>query len=183
MFALFVAPVSGATTFSTDGWASGAASVKKGDIFTVATVNQVNPMSGVSTGNLHNWVVRADTSDSSGNMATLPIAPTIIYGATNAYSNVDALPVDGDAMTMVGTESTAYAQNLVFHPNAFCLVTLPIEMPSNVWGSRQTDTDAGISIRVVKQYDIDADEEICRMDILYGTKTLYPELAVRVWGE
>ena len=29
---------------------------------------------------------------------------------------------------------------------------------------------------------IDNDEEICRMDILYGTKTLYPELAVRLWG-
>ncbi len=176
------APVSGATTFSTDGWASGAADVTKGDIFTVATVNQVNPMSGASTGVLKNWVVRADTSDSSGNMATLPIAPTLVYGTTNAYSNVDALPVDGDAMTMVGTEATAYPQNLIFHPNAFCLVTLPIEMPSNVWGARETDKDAGISIRVVKQYDIDADEEIIRMDILYGVKTLYPELAVRLWG-
>lgn len=177
------APVSGATTFSTDGWASGAASVTKGDIFTIATVNQVNTMSGVSTGNLKNWVVRTNTSDVAGNMATLPIAPTIIYGATNAHSNVDALPVDGDAMTFVGTESTAYAQNLVFHPHAFCLVTLPLEMPANVWGARETDPDAGISIRVVKQYDIDADEEIIRMDILYGIKTLYPELAVRVWGE
>ncbi len=63
-----------------------------------------------------------------------------------------------------------------------CLVTLPIEMPANVWGARETDKDAGMSIRVVKQYDIDADEEIIRMDILYGTKTLYPEFAVRLWG-
>jgi hypothetical protein len=55
-------------------------------------------------------------------------------------------------------------------------------MPANVWGARETDQDAGISIRVVKQYDIDADEEIIRLDILYGVKTLYPELAVRLWG-
>lgn len=177
------APASGDITFSTDGWASGSATVKDGDIFTVATVNQVNPMSGISTGNLKNWVITADTSDVSGNMATLPIGPTIVYGSTNAHSNVDALPVDGDLMTMVGTESTAYAQNLIFHPHAFCLVTLPLEMPSNVWGARETDRDAGISIRVVKQYSIEEDEEICRMDILYGTKTLYPELAVRLWGE
>jgi len=179
-----VAPISGATTFSTDGWNASTSTVTAGDIFTVATVNQVNPMSGVSTGVLKRWVVRtATTADASGDMATLPIGPTITYGATNPYSNVDALPVDGDAMTFVGTEATAYAQNLVFHPNAFCLVTLPIEMPSNVWGARETDKDAGMSIRVVKQYDIDADEEIIRMDILYGVKTLYPELAVRLWGE
>jgi hypothetical protein len=176
------APVTGAAAFSTDGWQSGVSTLTAGDIFTVAAVNQVNSMSGISTGNLRNWVVRTDTTASGVNMATLPIAPTIIYGATNAYSNVDALPVDGDAMTVVGTESTAYPQNLIFHPNAFCLVTLPIEMPANVWGARETDKDAGMSIRIVKQYDIDADEEIIRMDILYGTKTLYPEFAVRLWG-
>ena len=55
-------------------------------------------------------------------------------------------------------------------------------MPANVWGARETDPDAGLSIRVVKQYDIDADNEIIRLDILYGVKTLYPELAVRLWG-
>lgn len=173
--------VTGATVFNTDGWASGAATVTEGDIFTVDTVNQVNTMSGISTGNLHNWVVTADTSDTAGDMA-VPIAPAMVYGATNPYSNCDAVPVDPDALTLVGTESTSYPQNLVFSPEAFCLVTLPIEMPANVWGARETDKDAGISIRVVKQYDIDADEEIIRLDILYGMKTLYPELAVRMWG-
>jgi hypothetical protein len=179
------APATGATTFSTDGWNASSSTVTAGDLFTVATVNQVNNMSGVSTGNLHRWVCTANTTSSGGNMATLAISPTITFAGSGnlAYDNVDALPVDGDAMTFVGTESTAYAQNLVFHPNAFCLVTLPLEMPANVWGSRQTDKDAGVSIRVVKQYDIDADEEIIRMDILYGIKTLYPELAVRLWGE
>ena len=174
---------SGASTLSTDGWNSTSSTVKEGDIFTIDTVHQVNPMSGVSTGNLKNWVVTADTtSTGSGDMTALPIAPAVIYSSTNPYSNCDAVPVDPDALTFVGTESTAYPQNLVFSPEAFCLVTLPIEMPANVWGARETDPDAGISIRVIKQYDIDNDEEICRMDILYGTKTLYPELAVRLWG-
>jgi len=170
-----------ATEFLTDGWASGAADVHKGDIFTVATVNQVNTMSGISTGNLKNWVVTAQTDDTTGYM-DVPVAPAIVYVSGGAYSNTDALPADPDALVFVGTESTTYPQNLIFCPEGFCLVTLPIEMPSNVWGARETDKEAGISIRVVKQYDIDADEEICRMDILYGVKTLYPELAVRLWG-
>jgi hypothetical protein len=174
------ATVTDATTFVTNGW-SGANTVKAGDIFTVAAVNQVNPMSGVSTGNLHNWVVRTDGADVGADL-TIAIAPTLVYGATNAYSNVDAVPLTTAGLTFVGTESTSYPQNLIFHPNAFALVTVPIEMPSNVWGARETDSDAGMSIRVVKQYDIDADEEIIRLDILYGVKTLYPELAVRLWG-
>ncbi len=170
----------GATKFVTNGW-SGSNTVKAGDVFTVEATNQVNPMSGLSTGNLHQWVVRTDTADVSADM-TIPIAPTIAYTGSSAYDNVDALPLTTAALTFKGTESTAYPQNLVFHPNAFALVTVPLEMPSNVWGARETDPEAGLSIRVVKQYDIDADEEIIRLDILYGVKTLYPELAVRLWG-
>ncbi|RPI84289.1 MAG: hypothetical protein EHM41_13775 [Chloroflexi bacterium] len=172
----------GATTFVTNGW-GGSNTVTAGDIFTVAATNQVNTMSGVSTGVLHKWVVRTTTADVSADM-TIPVAPTIVFAATGnlAYDNVDALPLTTAALTFVGTASTAYPQNLVFHPNAFALVTVPIEMPSNVWGARETDSDMGLSIRVVKQYDIDADEEIIRLDILYGTKTLYPELCVRLWG-
>ena len=177
-----------ATTFPTDGWNASSSTVEAGDIFTVSSVYGVNPMSGSSTGVLKRWLCTADTTSDAGAMATLAIAPTLVYAADNAYTNcfrtagATNIMVDNDVMTFVGDEATAYPQNLVFHPNAFALVTVPIELPSNVWGARETDPDAGLSIRVVKQYDIDADEEIIRLDILYGVKTLYPELACRLWG-
>jgi hypothetical protein len=175
------ATLTGATVLVTNGW-SGANTVKAGDVFTIAGVFSVNPMSGASTGVLKEFVVTADTADAGADMATLPYAPTIVYGATNPYSNVSALPLTGAALVFKGTQDIAYPQNLLFCPNAFALATVPIEMPANVWGARESDPDAGLSIRVVKQYDIDADEEIIRLDILYGIKTLYPELAVRLWG-
>lgn len=181
--------VTAATTFPTDGWNSDSSTVLAGDVFTVSSVYGVNPMSGASTGNLKFWVATdATTTSSGGAMATLAISPTLVYSSTNPYTNcirtsgATNIMIDNDVMTFWGSESTAYPQNLVYHPNAFALVTVPIEIPSNVWGARETDTDAGLSIRVVKQYDIDADEEIIRLDILYGVKTLYPELAVRLWG-
>lgn len=174
------AGVSGTATWITQGW-GGSGDVHAGDVLTVAGTNAVNPMSGSSLGYLKQWVVTAATNDDGAAMV-IPIAPTPVYGATNAYSNIDAVPLTTAAITFKGTESTAYPQNLVFHPNAFALVTLPIEIPGNVWGARETDPESGLSIRVVKQYDIDADEEIIRLDILYGTKTLYPELACRLWG-
>uniref|UniRef100_A0A6H1ZPC9 Putative capsid protein n=1 Tax=viral metagenome TaxID=1070528 RepID=A0A6H1ZPC9_9ZZZZ len=174
------ATLTGAASIVTNGW-SGSNTVKAGDVFTIAGVYSVNPMSGASTGVLKEFVVTADNADTVADM-TIAIAPTIVYGATNPYSNVSALPLTTAALTFKGTEDTAYPQNLLFHPNSFALVTVPIEMPANVWGARESDPDAGLSIRVVKQYDIDADEEIVRLDILYGIKTLYDDLAVRLWG-
>jgi len=167
----------GATLLS-KGW-SGSNDLHAGDIFTVTGVNAVNPMSGASTGVLRKFVVTAQINDTDAAI-DIPNSPTIT--TSGAYQTVSGSP-DADApITFVGTESTEYPQNLIFHPNAFALVTVPMEMPANVWGARETDPDAGLSIRVVKQYDIGADEEIIRLDILYGIKTLYPELAVRLWG-
>jgi hypothetical protein len=172
------ATVSGATSVVTNGW-SGANTVKKGDVFTIAGVYAVNPMSGASTGVLRQFVVTADTADAGADM-TIPISPTII--SSGAYQTVGAVPLTGALLTFLGTEDIQYSQNLIFHPSAFALVTVPIEMPSGVWGARETDPEAGISCRVVKQYDIDADEEIIRLDVLYGVKNLYPELSCRLWG-
>jgi hypothetical protein len=172
------ATLSGATSIVTNGW-SGSNTVKKGDVFTIAGVYGVNPVSGASTGVLKQFTVTADNADTGADM-TIAISPAIV--SSGAYQTVDALPLTTAALTFIGTESTQYPQNLIYHPNAFALVTVPIEMPANVWGARETDTDSGMSIRVVKQYDIDADEEIIRLDILYGIKTLYPELACRLWG-
>lgn len=174
------ATVTGATSIVTKGW-SGNNDVHVGDVFTIAGVYAVNPMSGESTGVLRQFTVTAQTDDAGAAM-TIPISPTITYAAGNAYSNVSALPADNAALTFLGTEDTAYPQNLIYHPSAFALVTVPIEMPSGVWGARETDPEAGLSVRIVKQFDIDTDKEVCRVDILYGVKSLYPELACRLWG-
>jgi hypothetical protein len=171
-------PASGATSLVTKNW-NGSSSVTKGDIFTVAGVYAVNPLTGASTGELRKFTVTATTAD-SGSALTIPVSPAII--SSGPYQTVDSLPQVDALLTFVGTAATAYPQNLIFHPQAFALVTVPMEMPSGVWGARETDPEAGLSCRVVKQYDIDADEEIARVDVLYGVKTLYPELACRLIG-
>ena len=74
-----------------------------------------------------------------------------------------------------------HPQNLAFHKNAFGLVMVPMEMPDGV-SFKARETQDGCSIRVVKDYDIDTDEDIIRLDILYGVVTLYPELACRIFG-
>jgi hypothetical protein len=81
----------------------------------------------------------------------------------------------------MGAVSGVYPQNLIFHENAITLATADLLMPQGVdMASRQVHN--GISMRIVRQYDINNDRMPCRIDVLYGIKVLRPELAVRLWG-
>ncbi len=169
----------------TDGWSNSTAILKAGDVFTIAGVYAVNPVPGEgSTGKtamnyLQQFTVTADaSSDGSGN-ATLTIAPAIIVDGP--YQTVSAAPGDNAAITVMGTASTAYPMNMAFHKNAFALVTCPLEMPDGVAWKGQESAD-GLSVRVVKDYDIDTDQDVIRLDILYGWKSIYPDLAARLIG-
>ena len=155
--------------------------LKTGDVFTIAGVFAVNPVSGDSTGSLRQFVVTADASaaaTATSAIVTAYISPSII--STGPYKTVNALPAAGAAITMVGTQGEPYPINLAFCKNAFALVMVPLVKPANTWGA--TAVDNGYSIRILKAYDINLDDEVCRLDVLYGTKTLYPELAVRIRG-
>ena len=155
--------------------------LKQGDVFTIDGVFAVNPVSGDSTGALREFVVTADASaaaTATSAIVTAHISPQIIN--TGPYKTVDTTPAAGAAVNIVGTQNEPYPVNLAFHKNAFALVMVPLVTPHNVWGS--TAMDSGYAIRVLKAYDVDKDDEVCRLDILYGTKTLYPELACRIRG-
>lgn len=165
----------------TDGWTNSTTGIlKAGDVFTIAGVNAVNPISKEDTGVLQQFVVLADAnSGATTGPATLSISPSIT--TSGAYQTVTASPADNAAITVLGTGSTAYPQNLAFHKNALALVTCPLELPDSA-GFKSRISKNGLSIRVVKDYDIDNDEEIIRLDILYGWKAIYPDLGARLWG-
>ncbi|KIC39361.1 P22 phage major capsid protein family protein [Leisingera sp. ANG-M7] len=184
------AAATGATwsqTLNTDGWTNSTTGIlKAGDVFTIAGVYAVNPVPGEgSTGKtvmpyLQQFTVLADAdSGASTGPAALTISPPII--TSGPQQTVGAAPADDAAITVLGTGGTAYPQNMGFHKNAFALVTCPLQMPDGV-AFKARESHNGLSIRVVKDYDIDSDEDIIRLDILYGRKAIYPDLACRLWG-
>jgi hypothetical protein len=163
----------------TDGWTFSSAILKKGDVFTIANVFAVNPVTKQVTTVLQQFVVNADISADGAGLATLNISPAII--TTGAYQNVNAAPADNAAITVLGTASTAYPQNLVYHKNAFALVTRPLEIPQGAsWSARETYN--GLSMRIISDYDISTDRQKTRLDMLYGVKAIYPDLACRLFG-
>lgn len=170
--------VEGATTIAITG-AGNAATVKAGDVFTVADCFAVNPQTRESTGALKQFVVLADVTLNSSGAGNLTVAP--IYSAGQALATVDALPGNAKAIIFTGAASTGYPQNLVYHRDAIAFATADLVMPQGVdMASRQVHN--GISMRVVRQYDINNDRMPCRVDVLYGYNVIRPEMAVRMWG-
>lgn len=167
-------------TLITDGWtAAAAARVVAGDVFTIAGVFDVNPVTKATLPFLKQFVVKSDGSSDAGGNLTLTIAPQII--TTGAFQTVSAAPADNAALTFVGTANTSYTNNLFFDRNAFALVTVPmVKPPGAVECSRMSKN--GISVRVIPFYDGTNDKSTWRLDVLYGTKTIDPRLAVRVSG-
>jgi len=165
-------------TLLSNGWASATTDLNEGDIFTVAGVYAVNPKTGRSTGSLRRFVVTADIDDTTGAI-DIPISPSIV--TSGAYQTCSASPANDAVITMIGTESTEYPMNLAFHKEAMTLAMRPLEIPSSVvWGSRQSYN--GLSVRVIKDFDIDEDKEVVRFDVLYGLLTQNPSFGCRITG-
>lgn len=81
-----------------------------------------------------------------------------------------------------GADAAQYTCNLAFHPMAFAYVTRPLVNPDGQGVASYVTNYNGISLRVTKGYDQRFKRSIYSMDVLYGFKTVYPELAVRALG-
>jgi hypothetical protein len=155
----------------------GSTTIKAGDVFTVNDCFAVNPQTRESTGSLFQFVALADVTAST--TATVTVAP--IYSAASALATVDALPLGSKTVTFLGSPSTQYPQNLIYHKDAIAFATADLLMPQGVdMASRQVHN--GISLRIVRQYDINNDRLPCRIDVLYGYSVIRPQMAVRLWG-
>tara|TARA_Y100000310_G_scaffold67277_1_gene62570 strand:- start:10243 stop:11484 length:1242 start_codon:yes stop_codon:yes gene_type:complete len=165
-------------TLATDGWSSGATSLKAGDVFTIADVYAVNPVTKATLSFLKQFAVTTDISDTAGDI-TLTMTPAAIL--TGAHQTISATIGDGAGLTEVGTEATGYRQNMLFHKNAFALVTVPlVDPPGAVEVSRQSYR--GTHVRVIPVYDGTNDISKWRLDVLYGVKTVDNRLAHRLSG-
>lgn len=160
----------------------GTASLKKGDILTIAGVYDVHPETRLPTGYLKRFVVYEDTNLTTS--GTLPITPVPIL--SGAYQNVSApiannapITFHGVAMSDDGSSQIIYGQNLMFHRDFAVFVTADLEDPSQygAWGGREVMD--GLSMRIWRQGDITHGSFPCRLDIAYGYAVVYPEWAVR----
>jgi hypothetical protein len=167
----------GSTTILITG--TGTQTIKQGDVFTVANVYAVNPQTRESTGSLQQFVATADAT-AAGGAYTVSVSPAM-YTSGHALATIDAFPQASAVVTFLGSASTQYPQNLIYHKDAITFATADLLMPQGVdMASRQVHN--GISMRIVRQYDINNDRLPCRIDVLYGFSVIRPQMGVRLWG-
>jgi hypothetical protein len=160
---------------------TGAGTLVKGDIIVFAGVNSVHPETKADTGILKQFAVAATTGTSA---TAITITPSLT--ATGAKQNVTAVPANNAAISCLESDratavaaSADYGISLGYGKNAFAFATADLIMPKGVDFSAREVMD-GISMRVVRQYTIADDKFPCRLDVLYGYKTIREQEAVRI---
>ena len=148
------------------------------DIVTFAGCNAVHPETKADLGRLMQFVVTANSGTSATSLAISPALT--ISGATQ---NVTGYPTNTGAVVKVGAgASETLDTSMVFHKNAFTFATADLVMPQGVDFAAREVMD-GISMRIVRQYDINNDKFPTRLDVLYGFKAIRPSMACRIHAD
>lgn len=164
-----------------DAFGGATQTVKAGEVLTIAGVYAVNPVTKAPLPWLKQFTVVSDAT-ASGSAATVTIYPAMIW--SGAFQNVSVQGVtnlDNQAVTFLGTASATYAQNLVFHKNAFSLAIVPMVSPPGAVDVAR-ESYKGTSVRLIPFYNGSNDVSTFRLDVLYGLKAIDPRLATRISG-
>lgn len=149
-----------------------------GDVVTFVGCNAVHPETKADLGRLMQFVI---TANSGASATSLAISPSIV--TSGATQNVTASPTTTGAVVKVGAgASETLDTSMVFHKNAFTFATADLVMPQGVDFSAREVLD-GVSMRIVRQYDITNDKFPCRVDVLYGYKAIRQSLACRIHAD
>jgi hypothetical protein len=153
--------------------------VNVGQVFTVAGVYDCHPETKAAYSSLKQFTITAIGA------STVTVSPTMYWTGprknvvTSTGGTVSATTFNSAALTFVGSASTSYLQNLMYHKEAFQFVTADLPLMDDAAKCVRRTQD-GLSLRVWQASDIRNDELLMRIDILYGFAALRPEWACRI---
>lgn len=164
----------------TIGVASGT--VKVGDVFTIAGVNEVHHITKQDTGSLKTFRVAGIVSGAGG-AGVIQISPPIIAGAAGGgsdaekqYQNVTAVPANGAAITFLNTVSSVVAP--FWHGEAFEILPGKYQPKAESGLAIMSGTtDNGITVTMARQGQIGSLDTFYRWDVYYGLVNLQPQMS------
>ena len=174
------ATAEGATTLVTDGWGGATDVMTEGTRFTVAGVRRVNLVSGAAKADLQVFIADADAT-AAANAMSITFQPAM--EATGAYKNIDVLPADNAAVTILGAVDTTYQLNLFYHKDAHVLAFQDLKHIGTPKEHYIRDEKLKISMKLTMDGDIVNFKSIARLDVLYGYCPLAPWMSFVQWGE
>ena len=154
----------------------GTGTIEAGDQIQVAGVNRLNIATRQlildATGAAVPWTGTVlSVVTIAGNEATVVVSGAAIFEANGQYNNVDAAPAAGAVVTILGAAGAVYQPNLFYTEQAFGLGT--VKLPKLYSTDTVATTSDGMSIRVSKYSDGDANTQKIRFDLLAGVCSLF----------
>ena len=147
-----------------------------GDIITFAGVNAVNRVTKQTTGMLRQFVVTAAVATSGTSVTVYPSLIPPSGTNTVQYQTVNASPANGAAVALYTLASVTFRRNFAYAPQMITMATGDLPIPANLQQSARHRYD-NVSMRSLTQYQIGTDQEITRLDVLFGSLSPRPE-----WG-
>ena len=172
----------------------GAGALVRGDRFTIAGVFEINPITKARTGRLQVFSVISD-GGMSGAVDTVTISPTMNNGTgttvdaqgtsitTAMDKNVDGTASVDAAITVIGDATSMYQENYIMHRDSIAMAMCFLDLPASGHGSRASDKQTGLNISVSEYFNGDQNQNNLRMDILFGTKLVRPDLIFRATNQ
>ncbi len=171
-----------------------AGSMVRGDRFTIAGVFEINPITYQLTGRLQVFTVISD-GGLAGATGTVTISPTMNNGTgttldgqggtitTAMDKNVSGVAAVDAGITVIGDAVSLYRENFIMHRDAIAMSMCFLDLPASGHGSRASDKQTGLNISVSEYFNGDQNQNNLRMDILFGTKMVRPDLIFRATNE
>lgn len=158
-----------------------AVTINRGDQFTIAGVFAINPLTRAATNKLQVFTVQATNTSSAGGAVTLSISPSINVTAPN--QTVSAQAGAGATVTWMGAASVSTDVSMAWHRNGYMVAFFDLSDDTpGAESAKATDPETGMTLRIVKQYNVETDETVLRADVLYGWQVVRGELVCRVQG-
>lgn len=150
-------------------------SLVTGDIITLPGVNGVNRVEKQTYGELRQFVVTGNVASGGTSIGLYPSIIPATGGNAVQYQTVTASPANSAAISLYTLPSITYRKNFRYVPQMITMATGDLPMPANKVTARHRYDN--ISMRTVTDYIIGTDQEVTRLDVLFGSLTVRPE-----WG-
>lgn len=124
--------------------------------------------------------VTADVLLDGAGAGTLVVTGPAIYETGMQYNTVDSAPVAADIVNILGAASTEYQPNLFYHKNSFAIAF--VKLPKLFSTDTVSQSEDGVSIRVSKYSDGDANTQKIRFDLLPAFGVMNPFFAGKGFG-
>lgn len=152
-----------------------AATIKDGEVFTIANVFAYDNRAQQSLGRVQQFRVIGDTTADGAGAASVRIFPAIIIptpGATTgvtasntAFATVTAAPAAAAVITWFGAPSTPFRVRFVGQKQAVVVNTADLIMPATGIGSRKALTKVPLSVRMWQNSDFNTGNHAVRFDV------------------